>query len=267
MSRFIIKLLAKIYAAWVHRQERRIGYRLEFSHIPQAWINGWMIYDMAYAWPKHKIKADWVNYFTLGSLVNGLSSRFVRGEKQYQSWLGAYLVKFKEDKDFTLQDHFNLAIADQKNWLRSFGDPKPFIEMPAQKATGPELITIGNFEGKLYELFGGPSHSDVGNKSVNLETKLIMPIMAGVMNLSNPDLKLEGKNFLPKDRSSNYETVTLKGYVAIVELEKNLKLVLYGNGAAIHNPNGEDTDYYPQLKQDILLAFKSIIIKNLNRYS
>lgn len=134
--------------------------------------------------------------------------------------------------------------------------------MPVSSASKPQDISLGEFKAKLYEFFGGPSHSDVGNKSINLKTKIIMPIMAGVMNLSNPNLNLQGSNFLPTHNSENYETVTLKGYIAIIELEKNVKFVLYGNSAAIQNP---DKDYYPMLKEEILTAFKAIKINKLSK--
>ncbi len=264
MNNFMIKLLAKIYALWVHRLERRIGYRLEFSHIPDTWVDGQMIFDMSPVWAKHQIKAVGINYFTVGKLVNGISSRFLRHEKQYQSWFGAYLVKFDNAKKFTLQDHFDLAIADQKNWLGIFGDLNPFIEMPETQAVNATTIKLGDLESTLYEFLGGPSHSDVGAKSNNLNAKFNMRMMAEVMNLSNPKLKLTGQNFLPHDKSVNYETVTLKGYVAIIELEENTKVVLYGNASALLNNQGVETvDYFPELKEDILKAFESVKIKKL----
>lgn len=258
----VYKIIARLYVSRVHKLEKKIGYSLTFSYIPESWINGWMIFDMTNAWSKHNIKAVGINYFTVGSLVDGLSSRFIPNKKQYQSWLGAYLVKFKEEKNFTLQDHFNLAVADQKNWLKSFGDPNPYIEMPESKASAPELFSLGQYQGKLYEFFGGQSHSDVGGRSVNWKTKITMPVMAEVMNLSNSTLKLHGNNFHPLNPATNYETVTLKGYVAIIELEKNVKFVLYGN-ASTTLFNGKEEDYYPLLKESIVRAFRSMVIKKL----
>jgi hypothetical protein len=264
MKKLFFKLLAALYSSSVHRLERKIGYELKFSYIPKSWINGWMIFDMTKSWAEHNIKATGVNYFTVGNLVNGLSSRFIRTEKQYQSWLGAYLVKFEEDKEFTIQDHFNLAIADQMNWLRDFGDKNPFIKMQEQNVGKVESLTIGSYQGKLYEFLGGPSHSDVGEKSTNFHNCFEMHVMAEVINKSNPNLELEGSYFLPKDLSANYETLTLKGYIAIIELEKNVKFVLYGNAAALLNEQGQEiVDYCPLLKEDILFAFKSVVINKL----
>lgn len=246
----------------MHRLEKKLGYSLKFSKIPNTWINGWMTFSMGRSWRKQGIKAKGVNYFTMGSLSNGTSSRYIRNNKQYQSWLGAYLVKSNGDKELTLQDYYNLAIADQKNWLKDFGDPHPYIWMPGKNTFNKKHINIGKYQGNLYEFLGGPAHSDVGSRSRNKRNKILMALMASMFNRCNPKLKLKGNNFLPKKLSPNYERITLKGYMAIVDLEKNLKVVLYGNGSMIRNGEKE-VDYYPLLKKDISNAFCSVIITKL----
>lgn len=248
----------------MHRLEKKIGYSVTFTHIPDTWINGWMTFSMERSWRKHGIKATGVNYFTFGALVNGLSSRFIRNEKQYQSWLGAYLVKFSENKEFTLQDHYDLAIADQKNWLGKFGDPQPFIEMLEQHTASVEDFAIGKYNGKLYETSGSPSHSDVGSRSNNNLVRIIMALMASMFNKNNRQLSLKSSNFIPTDLSANYETVTLKGYIAIIELANNTKVVLYGNGAIVNGGTKEEVNHYLLLKQDILTAFKAVKVTEVN---
>ena len=83
-------------------------------------------------------------------------------------------MKFKEGRKFTLQDHFNLAVADQKNWLEDFHDPHPFIEMPAENVAKSEPIKIGEYSGTLYEFGWGPSHSDLWKNMSNLQNKIIL---------------------------------------------------------------------------------------------
>jgi len=257
-----LKLFASIYTKDMRHLEKKIGYRVIFSKIPEAWINGMMTLDMEESWAKHGIKACGVNYWTLGHLTkDGVSSGLVRGDEHYQSWLGAYLVKFKEDREFTIQDHFNLAVADQKNWLEDFGDPQPFIEMPAKDITHTEPISISGYSGTLYEFGGGPSHSAVGSKANTIRNKILMALTGAMFDKYNKKLHLSGKNFIPKDIPTNYETVMLTGYIAVVELEKNVKVVLYGNGAALLDDRGEEVvDYTPALKKDILTAFKAVEI-------
>jgi len=260
----LYKIFALVYSALMHRLEKKIGYRLTFTAIPETWINGWMIFDMEKSWAKHGMKAQGVNYFTVGALVDGTSSRFLRNEKQYQSWLGAYLAKFRQSKDFTLQDHFDLAVADQKNWLGDFGDPHPYYEMPETNAYDPEPINISGYSGKLYWFSGGSSHTDVGSKSKNFRNRILMALMASMFNNSNPMLKLKSRNFLPQIIETEYEKVLLKGFVAIIELAKDTKIVFYGNGTSLLDKDGKETkDYTSILKQDILTAFRSAKIEKI----
>jgi hypothetical protein len=262
----ILNLFSHIYSWHIKSLEKRIGYHVEFTHIPDTWINSWMTFDMKKSWAKHGIHARGVNYFTMGSLKSDISSRFIHTEKQYQSWLGGYLVQFEEEKDFTLQDHLNLAIADQKNWLEDFGDPDPFIKMPHESAAKEEDVQWGNYRGKLYEFRGGISHSDEGNKTSNLHNRIIMNLMAAMFNHRNTGLKLRGRNFIFDDKTGfydNYETVTLRGYIAIIDLDPATKLVLYGNGTAILNKDGSEVDYFPLIRKDILKAFRSVKIEKI----
>ena len=178
----MLSLISFLYEKWISRLEKKIGYKIKFNNLPQTWINGWMTFDMGKSWKKHGIRAVGINYFTMGSIKRGLSTRFLRSEKQYQSWLGAYLVQFKEDRVFTLQEHYNLAIADQKNWLKDFGDPKPYYDMPEKNTLSPKKIDIGKWKAKLYEFLGGVSHSDVGNNSDNFYNWIIMNIMSAMFN-------------------------------------------------------------------------------------
>ncbi|MFA6099044.1 MAG: hypothetical protein WCV50_05940 [Patescibacteria group bacterium] len=218
-----------------------------------------MKFDMARAWAKHQIRAIGVNYFTMGENIDGVSSRFIRTAKQYQSWLGGYLVKYRDRKKFTLQDHFSLAVADQKNWLGHFGDPEPHYSMPAEASLPPQPFSIEPYQGQLYEFTGGLSHSDVGHRNNSLYIRFRMAIMARMFTLSNPDLRLTSRNFTPPITSSDYEMVILKGYVAVMTIEPTIFLVLYGNGAVIKDLTG-DHDYFQELRSDILTAFKSVQI-------
>ncbi len=259
----VSKMFSYLYTNHMHRIEEKIGYRIRFENIPQTWIDGWMTFDMERSWRRYGIKAEGVNYFTLGALKQGVSSRFIRSEKQYQSWLGAYLVVFKERRDLTLQDHFALAVADQKNWLRDFGDTDPSCKMSTKKVGRTEEIKIGAYKAKLYEFLGGRSHSDVGRHSRNPTNRLLMSLMASMFNRCNPKLHLKGEQFLPHTPSGDYERIVLKGYTAIVDLDEKTKIVLYGNGAAIRHKDGRETDYTPLLKKDILKAFSKVEITKL----
>jgi hypothetical protein len=217
---------------------------------------------MTQTWAKHQIHAIGVNYFTVGEVVDGVSSRFIRASKQYQSWLGGYLVHFINKQHFDLQDHFNLAIADQTNWLGSFGDPKPYFEMPAGKSLPPQPFSIGQYQGQLYEFNGGPSHSDVGHRNNRPFSRFRMAIMAQMFDLSNSNLRLTSRNFTPPVTTDDYEMLTLKGYVAVMPIEPAIYLILYGNGSVTRTYVG-DHDYFQELRFDILTAFRSVQIEKV----
>src|SRR3989344_6023043 len=130
----LYKIFALVYSALMHRLEKKIGYRLTFTAIPETWINGWMIFDMEKSWAKHGMKAQGVNYFTVGALVDGTSSRFLRNEKQYQSWLGECVEKSRRSRVFPLKALLVLPFADKKNGLGDWGPPHPYWEFPKPTA-------------------------------------------------------------------------------------------------------------------------------------
>ncbi len=261
----ILQFIGYMYSWYIRLLERKIGYRVEFTNIPNTWINGLVRFNMGPSWAKHGIRTWGVNHWTMGARdKNGVSSRYDRNAKQYQSWLGAYLVKFKENREFTLQDHFSLAVADQKNWLYDFGDPNPCIEMPTGNIMSSKQIQINGYQGTLYDFSGGLSHSDVGSKSNNSLCRRLMKGAAILLNISNPTLNIKYTNLIPTDIHTEYETITLRGYIAVVSLGKNTYVVLYGNGTALSDDKGNETkDYTPTLKEDILRAFNAVRIEKL----
>lgn len=224
-----------------------------------------MSLDMTNSWLKHGIRATGLNYWTIWSIHNGVSSRYLREHKQYQSWIGAYLVHFEDDREFSLQDHFNLAVADQINWLEDLGDPQPFIEMPAKNARERESIFVDGYKVQIYETMENFSHSDVWPESRRVFARILLSIAANMFNISNLALELKSEQLLPKpkDDTVNYEMVNLKGYIGVVYLEKNTYLVLYGNAAEITHPDGTKTDYYPMLRDDIMRAFSATSIEKI----
>ena len=64
--------------------ENEIGYKLVFTEIPDLWINGIMGCEMTRTWQKFGLKiSKGANYFTVGRIENGVSSRFVSEKPQY----------------------------------------------------------------------------------------------------------------------------------------------------------------------------------------
>ena len=109
--------------------ENKIGYKLVFKNIPDIWINGLIRCDMTRTWQNFGLKISrGANYFTVGKIKNSVSSRYDFAEPQYQSWLGGYTVKLEGGQKWTLQNYLNLAVADQRSWLKRYGDPNPFCD-------------------------------------------------------------------------------------------------------------------------------------------
>lgn len=211
--------------------------------------------DMTRTWQKFGLKISrGANYFTVGRVKNGVSSRYIFEEPQYQSWLGGYTVKLKDGQTWTLQEHFNLAVADQKSWLRRYGDPHPFCDMTEQdcKKIGP--IKLGKYSGTLYE-GGCLTHSDVGNGFERVWLRLSAVVMANVFNIYNPILNLLGRMLRPQNKGKSYEDLRLKGYIAIFDVDKDVKVVLYGNG--VTKGEGVGLETFELIKDEIMNAFNN----------
>src|SRR5690348_12297284 len=113
-------ILGRIYALKIRALERKMGYRLTFPAIADGWLQSWAAVDLTRSWKKFGLRVTGVDYFTLGQLEDGMSTRFSRTSNQFQSWIGAYLVRFEGPK-FALQDCLNLAVVDQLAWLGHCG--------------------------------------------------------------------------------------------------------------------------------------------------
>lgn len=241
----------------LRKAEREIGYKLVFKSIPDIWIDGIMRCDMTRTWKKFGLKISrGANYFTIGKIKEDVSTRFDLAEPQYQSWLGGYTIKLKQGRGWTLQDHLNLAVADQKSWLKRYGDPHPFCDFKEENCQFiNDSIKLGNYSGTLYEGIC-TTHSDVGDGFANMWLKLSAIGMATVFNVLNPALNLIGKDLRPQSKGKSYEILKLKSYVAIFDIEKkDVKVVLYGNG--IVENGGVKINTFEIIKNEILRAMNS----------
>jgi hypothetical protein len=255
----LAKFFAKLYLKKIDRLEKRIGYRLVFPRFSDSWINGCVRVDLTKAWKRFGLDVTGIDYFTMGNLVGGVSTRFDPKARQYQSWIGGYLVKFNEARNWTVQDHFNLAVVDQTDWLRDYADPHPVCELHPSGFQEAGQVAVGAYTGKLY-IGGGVSHSDVGNGRRGLRFKFITVSQAALFNLSNPTLCLTGRSFTPKTVSNSYHTLYLKGYIIIVDIEKDMQAVLYGNGAVFEDNNDKKIDTFALLKDELLDILTKIVI-------
>jgi len=263
---FLIKACAGFVYSGVKNREKQLGYKIVFPKLSPHWIDGTVLYDMTSIWKKAGLNAIGVNYFTIGELKNEISTRFDPESSYYQAWLGGYLVKFTNPYEWSLEDHYKLAIADQKNWLKVFGDKKPFVEIDYKSAKAIEKITIAGYKGKLYE--GGIwSDTDMGNGNNNFFLTVGMKAMSYWFEKNNPRLSLFDQQLFPKWNKNqlldSYQKIYLFGYCAIVEVTNTVKAILYINGAKYTDKNGKNYDSFSLLYKEFKKLIKEIEIQSI----
>ncbi|MEK7151568.1 MAG: hypothetical protein AAB784_02560 [Patescibacteria group bacterium] len=234
--------------------EREIGFKLVFRNIPDNYINGWVSCDMTSTWKKAGLAVEkGANYFTMGHVVNGDSHRFDPDSTEYQSWLGGYVLKLSTQANWTPEEYFKLAIADQNSWLKHYGDPNPMTSVKGWNLVSKDKIRIDKYSGHLFE-FGCTTHDDVGRGYKAIKLRLASIWMATLFNLSNPRLKLKGRELRPRISDNLYKRLKLSGYVAIFDVTEKVKVMLYGNGF-IDEVTHADT--FAILKDNLLAAMTS----------
>jgi hypothetical protein len=256
IENIVQKLAQLIFLPKLRKVEHEIGYKLVFRDIPPRYINGWVSWDMTKTFKKFGLAIEaGANYWTMGKIVRGDSSRYDQNAPEYQSWLGGYAVKLVPGQMWGVDDHFKLAIADQNSWLRTYGDPNPMTNIAGWKFTPVDAIQRGEYSGTLFD-WGCTTDSDVGNRDNNVKLYFESIVMAALFNLSNPNLHLEAKELRPNTSRKTYKTLRLHGYIAIFDVAENVKVVLYGNGAIVAKKDGA-TDTFIALKNDLLTAMQS----------
>lgn len=254
------KMLRYFYLPRLNVLEHEIGYKLVFHNIPADYINGWVSCDMTKTWQKSGLEIEkGANYFTVGHVLHNESSRFDPNSLEYQSWLGGYTLKLKSPQSWTIEEHFKLAIADQNSWLKWYGNPRPTTRTDGWNFTDAGRIQVGQYSGNLYE-GGCTTFSDVGIGYKSIKLRLVSVWLAALFNLSNPNLNMSGNELRPQMISKSYEGLNLHGYIAILDLPENVKVVLYGNGF-INKTKHADT--FMALKNSFLNSMKSWDIKSV----
>jgi hypothetical protein len=259
------RLVGIVHLMRIDALERRLGYRLDFAGIPKGWTPGIIKLNLTRRWHAFGLKVTGVDYFTLGSPENGVSTRFDETANQYQSWFGGYLVRFHDSKSPALQDCLDLAVVDQYDWLRHYGDPDPVCGLHENGFRRVTSFELDGFAAQLYE-GGGISHSDLGTTANWLWLVIVRRLMAALFNLSNSKLQLSHKSFLP-NKDEAYRQIVLRGYIVVVEIEERLVAVLYGNGAVFKNSDGRTKDKFALIRGELLASLRSVRILKVGPHS
>lgn len=225
MLKDLTQLIARIVLNNELATQKRAGYKLTFNNLPKEWIQGNAMVDMTFTWHQYGLPISGLNYFTVGALQDGTTSRYSETNDLYQAWLGGYIFTSKKPLHWHDDGYIRLAEADQKGWLRRFGAKSP--EMNFGKLTDKESLTVSGKKAALYS-WRGITHSDVGVSTQGILTTLMMDGMADMMNVMNPGLSLKGENFIPPapDRAP-FEELLISGYMVLVNIDSKTKAVLY----------------------------------------
>jgi len=259
--------LAALQLALAKRREREMGYAISYPDLSPHWINTHMIFDMSPVWRRYGLHAKGVNYFTIGAVRKGLSTRFDANSRYYQAWLGGYIVRFPEPREWTLADHFELGVADQKNWLILYGDKEPRVAVQKSSVKPRGRITVSGRKGKLYE--GNIwSDTDVGDGRPPWFLPAMLQGGTAYYNRTYPGLHLSAGNFLPVWKDDNeplapYQKILLKGYIGIVPLDANTTALLYANGCEFTDRNGKKADTFAKIAKELRTRMEQVRIQSV----
>lgn len=251
--------IGRMHANRICALEKEIGYQLTFPTISQGWIQSWASFDLSKSWNRLGLRVTGIDYFTMGELVNGVSTRFDPHAEQFQTWIGGYLLRLDTRQTCTLQDYLNVAVVDQINWLEHYGDPHPRCDLRASNFKSLGNVSVSGYTGQLY-VGGGFSHSDVGDRNKEIWTRLVTSVLAAAFNINGRRLHLVGRAFVPRIVQPRYGGLYLKGYFVIVEIEKGVRAVLYGSGAVYRDEEGRERDTFETTKHSLLNTMKQVVI-------
>jgi hypothetical protein len=266
-------MLTKIVSRWIANRafkeaklrEKNIGYHIQLlNKLNKNWINSCVLVEMSSVWKKFGLEAIGLNYFTIGLPARNLSSRFIPESPYFQSWFGAYLVKFDESREWQINDHFRLAVADQIEWLKMYGDPNPKAIIDFDNISHLGKIDLpNNYKANLFKGFI-KSHVDVGEAKRPWMFPLLISAFSYHMQKNNPKVKIGAKTFNPRWNPKyplrSYQDITLQGYVAIAEISPYIKTVIYANGAIFKDVSGKENNYFHHIENELIALIKNVQI-------
>lgn len=258
----ISDLFGRWHARRIRALEKRIGYSLRFPRIPEAWIQACASFDLSSSWKSAGLNVTGIDYFTLGTVLWGRSTRFCPGAETFQSWIGGYLVRLNEHRAYSLQEHLNLAVIDQVNWLRHYGDPNPSCDLPATGFQVAGNINVSGYSGNVY-VGGGYSHIDIGAGKQGAWQHVAAGVLSMVFNANRVLPQIRAADLMPRTTAEAYARIFLKGIIVIVEIQPNVHAVLYGNGVVLKDRNGVERDTFELTKERIFEALRATVIAEL----
>jgi hypothetical protein len=214
-------IAARIARASFRNETESLGATVGFSKIPAGWFPLFVRGSLTRVWRGAGLPLRGCGIFTIGLPTrDGVSGRFCPESALYQGWFGAYL--FTAPPSFTNIDEktpnfsnlAKIAIADQNNWLRWYGDPASGATLvpgsdrllaKAKRASGYDLL----LEAKI------KTHSDVGPGNGALLPKIFASVVRDMFRQEKEGSSVPDNFLSPPIGGTDYGTIALQGYTLL----------------------------------------------------
>ena len=244
--------------------ERFVGIRpsiQEYGHF----FHGYESSNMTEKWQAEGLPIKGNNYWTCGPPTGRCSSsRFDPSSDMYQAWFGIYTHTGIAGNQFGMRNHepdINilkfLTEADQKFWLKAYGDANPVAKLTTFKEK--ERLKVDGNDAWVY--YGEiTSHSDVGFHGKGYEgvygvvrdRRIVSDSSVGEIFFI-PDPQLWQNHVHP------HHDVNLKGFFTVVPIENSIACI-YLNGAEYEDNRRKHHDTWSALERDALDMIRSVRI-------
>lgn len=259
MIKWIVNKIVNKSKKTFEKREKELGYTLEFNHLPQTWIQNIMKVDISKTWKRQGLNARGIGLFTIGNIDGRNSTRYQIKSPYFQAWVGGYVFITDDSTEWNKEKIWELPVADQISWLKYYGNKNPRVNIVYESAKELEEIEI---DGKKATLYTGDfmSDTDMGN-SYALENTL-MYAFAQRFNEDKKQLLIPEflKTYWDKNLGiDEYANIRLRGYIALVTIdeEKNIKALVYANGAIFKDNEGNQYNTFDILKDEFLEIIKN----------
>ncbi len=259
MINWLVDKIVKISKKQYERREKELGYTLNFTHLPQTWVQNIMKVDITNTWHKHKLKAKGIGLFSIGNINGRNSTRYQIKSAYFQAWVGGYIFKTDDKENWTKEKIWELPVADQVSWLRYYGNRSPRVSIDYNSAQELGEIQI---DGKKATLFTGDFMSDTDmGKPYKLEN-ILMYAFAKRFNEDKKQILIPEHLKTYWDETIGldaYANIRLRGYIALttIDEEKNIKGMVYANGAIFEDKFGNNYNTFDMLKDEFLEIIKN----------
>jgi len=237
--------------------------KVEFTEIPNNWIDKICWGDLTMVWRKNGIPATGFAGFICGKEdENGCSTLWNPNSANYLAWCGIYIFKPDRFEDFydphsgATEIARNIGYVDDMEWSKIFGNKNPFYEeIHIERLSEPLVPTT--FESDSY-FSTVRCQTYLGPKSVSFKVILASEIMAELYKHTS-GLHVKGSFFRPTPdlcKNHSYENVLRDVWVTRIPLPK--EGLIYAIYATSVRAEDGSWDYTKLLEVEFMRFFKGV---------